>query len=276
VKTITSVERGQAAKPSEQGSAARELGAGGKTQDAPKELAVHLGGGVKMDFVLIPAGEFMMGDESGDTNAKPVHKVKITKPFYLGKYEVTVGQFRQFADETKHANTQWRDAFPGQTDEHPVANVSWDDANEFLKWLSGKEGKVCRLPTEAEWEYACRAGTQTKYSFGDDEKDLGDYAWYEKNADGGTHPVGRKKANRWGLYDMHGNALEWCQDWLDIEYYGKSPVDDPNCASNTVDNRVLRGGSWNRGAVFVGSAFREYMHPVNRVRDVGFRVARVP
>ena len=114
-----------------------------------------------------------------------------------------------------------------QTDEHPVVNVSWNDALAFCRWLSKKEGKICRLPTEAEWEYACRAGSTTRYCFGDDASDLGEYAWYGANSDRKTHPVGTKKPNAWGLYDMHGNAWEWCADGYDAEYYEKSPTDDP-------------------------------------------------
>jgi formylglycine-generating enzyme required for sulfatase activity len=168
-----------------------------------------------MTFTLISAGDFYMGsEESGDE--KPVHKVKINNPFYLGIYPVTQREWKAVMDD----NPSY---FKG--DDMPVEQVSWDDVQEFIKKLNEKEGTDrYRLPSEAEWEYACRVGTTSRYSFGDDESKLGDYAWYDDNSGDKTHPVGQKKPNSWGLYDMHGNVWEWVQDkWHDS--YGGAPTD---------------------------------------------------
>ena len=190
---------------------------------------------IGMKMVLIPAGEFTMGsnDNEDSDDEKPPHRVRITKPFYLGQFHVTVGQFRQFVEQSGYtpsvlvAGVSWKTAFPSQPDDCPVVNVSWNDAQAFCDWLSKKEGKAYRLPTEAEWEYACLAGTQAKWSFGDDGGKLGDYAWFSGNSRFHTHPVGQKKPNAWGLYDMLGNACEWCADWYDKGYYASSPVEYP-------------------------------------------------
>jgi formylglycine-generating enzyme len=306
-----------------------------QTSEPPKKLSVDLGGGVKMEMTLIPAGEFKMGSgESAEDTAAfsnktyggvmtadyfkgehPQHRVRITKPFYLGTYHVTRGQFRQFvADagyktdaekgkepgayswdpDTKafgfNAKYSWRNAGFEQTDEHPVVNVSWNDAEEFCKWLSKKEGKTYRLPTEAEWEYACRAGTTTRYYSGDDPETLAevgnvadatakakfpDWRWTIKASDGYvfTAPVGKFKPNAFGLYDMHGNAWQWCADRYGAEYYAKSPIDDPT-GPDSGDDRVLRGGSWNNGPYVTRSAGRFGLAPDDRGSIAGFRVAR--
>ena len=198
---------------------------------------------IGMKFKLIPAGTFTMGD--GDD----AHDVTLTKPFKMGVHEVTQAQYEQVMGVNPSK-------FKGA--DNPVENVSWDDAVEFCRRLSElpaekAAGNVYRLPTEAEWEYACRAGTTTKYSFGDDESEFGDYAWYCDNSDEQTHPVGSKKPNAWGLYDMHGNVLEWCQDW-----YGDYPsgsVTDPTGPA-VGSHRVIRGGSWDRTAGYCRSAHR--------------------
>ena len=177
---------------------------------------------IGMVLVPIPAGEFMMRDQ-------PLHRVTLTKSFYLGRTEVTQGQWKAVM-----GTTPWNsEKFVKEGDDYPATNVGWEDAVEFCRKLSEKEGVEYRLPTEAEWEYACRAGTTTAYSFGDDESQLGEYAWIEENTvDVGekyAHIVGQKKPNPWGLYDMHGNVFEWCQDW-----YGEYPsgaVTDPDWAS---------------------------------------------
>lgn len=145
-----------------------------------------------MKFTLIHAGEFLMGSEENDWE-KPSHKVKITNPFFLGTYPVTQREWKAVMSDNPSR-------FKG--DDLPVESVSWDDAQKFIKKLNAKEGtNQYRLPSEAEWEYACRANTTTRYSFGDDESRLGEYAWYAKNSDHKTHPVGQKKPNSWGLYD---------------------------------------------------------------------------
>ncbi len=185
-----------------------------QTTSPAKEVAVDLGGGVNLDLVLISAGSFTMGSTRADKYAigdeRPSHRVQISKPFYLGKYLVTQQQWKAVMGNNPSQ-------FQGLT--NPVDNVSWNDCQKFLKTLNGKVGGGSfSLPTEAQWEYACRAGSTTRYCFGDKESQLGDYAWYEDNNGNKTHPVGQKKPNAWGLYDMHGNVWEWCADWFDDEY----------------------------------------------------------
>ena len=232
---------------------------------------------IGMTMALIPAGEFLMGSPGNDNDPiEKQHRVRITKPFWLGMHLVTVGQFRKFVEESKYdAGTSWQKAFHGQSEDHPVELVSWNDAEAFCEWLGRKEGKKYRLPTEAEWEYACRAGTQTKWSFGDDENDLGDHAWFGSISNVLTHAVGKKRPNAWGLSDMHGNAPVWCQDWYDGGYYAKSPVDDPTGpATGTV--RVTRGSGWSSQAWNCRSACRGCQGPGDRWMDLGFRVSQVP
>ena len=203
--------------------------------------------------------------------------MEITRPFYLGATNVTVGQFRQFVDEAGYqvGDGRWRNPGFDQTDQHPVVFVSWNNAVDFCNWLSKKEGKAYRLPTEAEWEYSCRAGKAgSRYCFGDDEAQLEDYAWYNKNSGGGTHPVGKKKPNDWGLYDMHGNAWGWCQDNYDPNYYKTSPPKDPP-GPGAGGGRVARGGSWPFPPVYSRSAFRGYLPPDMRFNCGGFRVLLV-
>jgi formylglycine-generating enzyme required for sulfatase activity len=273
--------------------------------------------GIKLK--LIPAGQFLMGSSPGDKDAeddeKPWHWVRITQPFYLGVTEVTRGQFRRFVDdagyqteaekdgkggwgwseETKKFEQNPRYAWqnPGfeQTDEHPVVNVSWNDAQAFIAWLSRKEGLSYRLPTEAEWEYACRAGTKTQYFFGDDPEGLaavGNVAdgmakekypdWTRAIAarDGYiyTAPVGRFRPNPWGLFDTHGNVEEWCADWYDRGYYKQSPVDDPPGRPDGTLLRVRRGGCWNDNHRGVRAASRLGYIAGDRSIDLGFRLAR--
>jgi formylglycine-generating enzyme required for sulfatase activity len=242
-----------------------------KTKSPLKELTVDLSKGIKLEMVLIPAGEFKMGSVDKDAYdwEKPQHRVRITKPFYLGKYLVTQEQW-----EAVMGNNPSR--FKGP--KNPVETVSWDDCQKFLGKLNAKSaagGGKFQLPSEAQWEYACRAGSKTKYCFGDDESKLAEYAWYEKNMDSKTHPVGEKKPNAWGLYDMHGNVWEWCQDWWKDGYYKESPVDDPTGAA-TGDSRVRRGGSWDRPAWRCRSAFRDLVEPGYRGDFLGLRVSRVP
>jgi formylglycine-generating enzyme len=313
-----------------------------ETKEPPKKVAVDLGGGVKMKLVLIPAGEFMMGGEESAAktaaffnkipghnmqasflrNEYPQHHVYITKPFYLGIYTVTRGQFRQFVKETGYktdaekseerkkaaASTPdpkyegdiynphctWRNAGFEQTDEHPVVDVDWDDTEAFCKWLSRKEGKTYRLPTEAEWEYACRAGTTTRYYSGDDPKSLAKvgnvpgatikakspHLTATKASDGRvfTVPVGSFKPNAFGLYDMHGNVLQWCADWYSGKYYAESLAYDPTGPDGPVPGNmhVQRGGCWFFRSELARSAARYGAPPgVNCWAGfTGFRVAR--
>ena len=228
---------------------------------------IEVANSIEMKFRLIPAGEFMMGSPESDDDAasvsRPQHKVRITKPFYLGVYEVTQAEYEKVMGENPSK-------FKGAT--NPVERVSWDDAVEFCKRLSTKEGKTYRLPTEAEWEYACRAGTTTEYTFGDDPASLVEYAWDEGNSDGKTHAVGEKKPNAWGLYDMHGNVCEWCADWYAPDYYAVSPTDDPP-GPQTASHRVGRGGSWYDTAGNCVSSLRFGFVPSPRSANLGFRVA---
>jgi formylglycine-generating enzyme required for sulfatase activity len=234
-----------------------------ETTEPPKELAVDLGGGVKLDLVLVPAGSFTMGDAID----KPAHKVTITKPFYLGKYEVTQEQWEAvMGSNPSH--------FKGP--KNPVEQVSWDDCQQFLVKLnakSGGQGSKFVLPTEAQWEYACRAGSTGKFCFGDDEKQLGEYAWYKVNSGDKPQPVGEKKPNIFGLHDMHGNIWEWCQDWYGE--YGAEAVRDPS-GPTTGSIRVYRGGSWDDGGRYCQSACRYLDVPGGRGYYLGLRVARVP
>jgi formylglycine-generating enzyme required for sulfatase activity len=250
---------------------------------------------IGMKFKLIPAGTFTMGSSpkeierasslfGNDPWAKerlptegPAHEVEITQPFYLGVTEVTVGQFRQFVEEAKYnvGDDRWKNPGYGQFDDCPVVWVSWYDAVAFCDWLSEKEGKKYRLPTEAEWEYSCRAGKDNlRYCFGDDDAKLEDYCWYKKNSGDGTKPVRKKKPNDWGLYDMHGNAWEWCEDNYDPNYYKTSPRKDPP-GPGAGGERVVRGSSWCNAPVVCRSAFRHHFPPGGRPYDIGFRVLLV-
>jgi formylglycine-generating enzyme required for sulfatase activity len=222
-----------------------------------------------MKFLLIPAGKFIMGsppDEQGRSDDEIQHEVIISKPFYLQTTEVSQAQWKKVMDGDNPSH------FKDCGDDCPVERVSWDDAQKFISKLNQMEGtNKYRLPTEAEWEYAFRAGTQTIFSFADEEDKLGEYAWYEGNSDRKTHTVGKKKPNAWGLYDMRGNVWEWCQDWYG-EYPSNSVVDPKG--PDKGEYRVLRGGSWENGARVMRSANRDYNNPVMRLGSFGFRVAR--
>jgi formylglycine-generating enzyme required for sulfatase activity len=223
-----------------------------------------------MDFVLIAAGEFVMGapsDEEGRYRDEgPVHHVNIENPFYMGRYEVTQKQWRAIMGD----NPSW---FTGD-DNLPVEQVSWDDVHDFIRKLNEKEGTdKYRLPSEAEWEYACRAGTTTRYSFGDDESKLGDYAWYGDYTGGKTHPVGQKKPNLWGLYDMHGNVWEWVQDSWHSDYNG-APADGSAWESGDGARRVFRGGGWYDCTGYCRSAGRSQNDPRDRYAYLGFRILK--
>jgi formylglycine-generating enzyme required for sulfatase activity len=236
--------------------------------EEPEKIA-KLDNSIDMKFTLIPAGEFYMGSEES-VDEKPVHKVKINNPFYLGTYLVTQREWKAVMGDNPSG-------FKG--DDLPVENVSWDKVQKFIKKLKEKEGTdKYRLPSEAEWKYACLAGTTTRYSFGDDESKLGDYAWYATSlmslmTKRKTHLVGQKKSNPWGLYDMHGNVWEWVQDeWHDI-YYG-APTDGSAWESGGGADRVIRGGGWLSIAWYCRSAFRNRYAPRNRNLVLGFRLLR--
>jgi len=222
---------------------------------------------IGIEFVLIPSGSFMMGsDPSFDDehmDESPLHKVTISKAFYLGKYEVTQAQWIAVMGSNPSR-------FKGRN--NPVERVSWYDVQEFIKRLNALEGhERYRLPTEAEWEYAARAGTSTTYFFGDDVKELSNYAWYHENAGEGPRPVGQKQPNAWGLHDIYGNVREWVQDWYGAVYYANSPEVDPD-GPLVGSKRVDRGGSWGFNAMFCRSAFRGDVLPDSRLGYLGFRL----
>jgi len=231
---------------------------------------------IGMVLVPIPAGQFQMGSPDSDNDAeddqKPQHQVKITKPFYLAAYEVTQSQYEKVMGTRPWQGQIYVEDGP----DNPATYVSHDDAVDFCRKLSTQEGVEYRLPTEAEWEYACRAGTTTIYSFGDDTSKLGQHAWYDKNAwnvdEKYAHGVGQKLPNRWGLFDMHGNVFEWCQDWHGD--YRRGSVTDPSGAS-LGSVRVYRGGSWKVRLLsgLCHSANRRGT-PGRRRHDLGFRVLR--
>lgn len=237
--------------------------------------------GIGMKLELIPKGAFTMGspiDEIGRGDDETLHHVVITRGYYLGTTPVTQGQFEAVMGVNP---SHFRDSSIRRTDtcDHPVECVNWNDAMEFCKQLSEiptekQAGRSYRLPTEAEWEHACRAGSATAFSFGDEADGLGDYAWYQQNAAKQTHPVGLKKPNKWGIYDMHGNVWEWCSDPYD-GYPDVEIIDPGKNVEFGWDRYVLRGGSWNSLAIHCRSAQRG--HDTMGYHDFfsyfGFRVA---
>lgn len=233
---------------------------GALTTERPADFITNSLG---MELRLIPPGEFMMGPNAREDAAHLLHRVNIEKSFYIGVTEVTQGQWRAVMGNNP--------SFFQGDDSLPVENVPWNNCQAFLRRLSQTEGTEYRLPTEAEWEYSCRAGSTTKFCFGDDERTLGEYAWYIANSGRKTHPVGQKIANAWGLHDMHGNVLEWCQDG-----YDDFPGDAPQGNSVGTAYRMLRGGRFNCGAYCCPSAFRSWSTPTLTINYVGFRVVRTP
>nr|NCR38281.1 formylglycine-generating enzyme family protein [Microcystis aeruginosa S11-05]NCR51791.1 formylglycine-generating enzyme family protein [Microcystis aeruginosa S11-01] len=227
----------------------------------------NLADGITLEMVSLPAGKFLMGSPESDYE-KPPHQVKVNS-FAIGKYPITQAQYQAVMGNNPSGFKN--------NPQNPVENVSWNGAQAFCQKLSQITGKTYRLPTEAEWEYACRAGTTTRYYFGDDANQLGDYAWGGENSNGTTHPVGQKKPNGWGLYDMSGNVWEWCEDdWHDS--YAGAPDDGTAWIDN--DNRsqsrkCLRGGSWPDSPNLRRSADRGRGSPGRHVSNYGFRVACV-
>jgi len=227
----------------------------------PKEITTE--GGVEM--VLIPAGSFIMGDEKGEPDETP-HKVYVDA-FYMDRYQVTQQEYERLMGENP---SRWKGA------RDPVDQVRWSDAVKYCNARSREEGlEPCydletwrcnfdangyRLPTEAEWEYACRAGTKTSYYFGDDERKLRVFAWFEQNSGGRHHPVGQKLPNPWGLFDMHGNVWEWCNDFYKVDYYRESPERNPR-GPDEGETKVLRGGCFSSKPRECRSSHRYYENP---------------
>jgi formylglycine-generating enzyme required for sulfatase activity len=242
---------------------------------SPKEITNSIG----MKLVLVPKGTFMMGSPESDVNRQKnetQHEVTISKDYYLGVYEITQAQYEKVMGKNL---SLFQGAIVGNENaDLPVENVSWDEAVKFCKKLSAlpeekKAGRVYRLPTEAEWEYACRAGSKTAYSFDDEEGLLPEYGWFSRNSSRRTHTVGLLEPNAWGLHDMHGNVWEWCSDWY--EEYPKGAVSDPT-GPKEGSYRVLRGGCWNDEAAYCRSAFRIRLDPSYRSNILGFRLALSP
>jgi formylglycine-generating enzyme required for sulfatase activity len=254
----------------------------------PKEITNSIG----MKLVLIPKGTFFMGsppDEIGSQDYERLHEVTISRDYYMGVHEVTQAQYKKVMGKNpsyfqgdkvaiRHLRTN-RVVKDVDSSNHPVEQVSWGEAVEFCERLSAlpeekKAGRVYRLPTEAQWEYACRAGSTTAYGCGKD-RSLFDHAWYEINSQDQTHAVGQKKPNAWGMHDMHGNVWEWCSDWYDAQYYTQSPKDNPE-GPKRGSGRVARGGCWRDPAVLCRSAFRDGGIPGYRDVNLGFRVSAGP
>jgi formylglycine-generating enzyme required for sulfatase activity len=225
---------------------------------------INLIDGIQIELVLIPAGEFDMGSPPSEVarnvDEGPVRRIRISSPFYIGRYEITQAQWKAVMGNI------WSN-FKGI--DLPVDAIPWSQAVEFCQRLSEREHETFRLPTEAEWEFANRAGSTTAYSFGDDRSSLAQHAWYNSNSRHKTHPVGRKKPNAFGLYDMHGNVWEWCSDWYD-EYIVDSIIDPTGPSEGC--SRILRGGSWFSTLDLCRSANRGWNTPNIRDDDVGFRI----
>ena len=259
-------------------------GAPDATVEKPKTITTKSG----VEMVVIPAGHFEMGNSLGRADEKPVHRVWIDS-FLMDKYEVTQAEYEKLGKIEAFPNPSH---FKGEG--LPVEQVNWHHAANFCNARSKLEGlKPCyndaiecdfeadgyRLPTEAEWEYACRAGTDSAYSFGNDDKKLDDYAWLDANSSKKTHPVGQKQPNPWGLFDMHGNVAEWCHDIYDKNYYKSSPDKNPRGPTTEGKEYVLRGGSWASKAEGLRSTYRLGANPgftdACLARDaIGFRCVR--
>jgi formylglycine-generating enzyme required for sulfatase activity len=216
-----------------------------------------------MEFAYVPAGNFQMGSANGDDHEQPVHQVTFARGFYMGRYEVTQAQWQKVMGNNPST-------FSTCGENCPVEQVSADDAQEFIKKLNAaNDGYTYRLPSEAEWEYACRAGTTGDYA-----GDLNSMAWYTVNAEFKTHPVGQKQANAWGLYDMHGNVSEWVMDYQHNNYNG-APTDGSAWGKDVSDDRMFRGASWTFDAKHQRSAHRDEATHDYRWKDVGFRLVAV-
>lgn len=237
---------------------------------------------IGMEFIRVPKGTFFMGSEKDDPEAydieKPRHEVTISEDFYLGKYEVTQQEWENVMGSNPY-DTERNNGYGGYLNENFISpenpvTVSWKDAQEFIQKLNKLEGHDrYKLPTEAEWEYAARAGSATAYSFGDDKNYLDNYAWHsEQFGSGHHHQVGQKLPNPWGLFDMHGNVWEWVADYYSREYYSNSPSDQP-LGPESGSDRVVRGGSWHITSTSWRSAFRKGYKEDYRGISIGFRLA---
>jgi len=242
------------------------LAAGQVFQDPLKD------GGWGPKMVLIPKGSFKMGSDAGENNEKPVHKVTIGYDYAMSQYEITFDDYDRFCEATGRAKPADQGWGRGQ---RPVISVSWEDGKAYSQWLTEQTGNPYRLPSEAEWEYACRAGTTTAYSFGDDVNQSGNYAWYDKNSGSQTHPVGEKKPNAFGLYDMHGNVWEWLEDVWHENYQG-APVDGSAWMSGGDSSKhPLRGGSWDSDDYRLRCAYRFWDDTTYGYSYGGLRLSRM-
>jgi formylglycine-generating enzyme required for sulfatase activity len=227
-------------------------------------IPVEITNSVGMKLRLIPVGSFMMGSPASDQEAGdsefPQHRVTISKSFYMGVTEVTQGQWVAVMGNN-HSEFKYGD-------DYPVETVNWNKARDFCIELSQLTGESYRLPTEAEWEYACRAGTSTRYYWGDSDSEAGEYAWYYAQR---THPVGQLRGNSWGLYDMSGNVSEFCRDVF--QEYSSSAQRDPE-GPWYGSHRIVRGGGWGSEAKYIRSASRAMRTPISAGRNTGFRVVR--
>jgi len=216
-----------------------------------------------MELILVPPGTFDMGSDKGEREEKPVHKVTLQKAFYIGKYLVTQEQWEAIMGANP---SEFNDP------KKPVEMVSWNGCRDFIAKLREKGGRKFSLPSEAEWEYACRAGSTTEFCYGDDPAGLGEYAWYGGNSGGTTHVVGQKKPNQFGLFDMHGNVWEWCEDVWHDSYEGAPTDGSPRVEGGNQGFRVLRGGSWFYNPSRCRSADRNRLDPRSGGNSFGCRV----
>lgn len=248
-------------------------------EDTPKQMTSG-------NFVQVPQGTFIMGSNDYPDES-PEHLVKIHYDFAVSKYQITVKEYLEFVESTRSNYPEWLTDKSNMksitmthyknanlNDDAPIVGVSWENAKAYCKWRSQKEGKLYRLPTEAEWEFCCRAGNRGRYNFGNNGDDLNFYAWFNQNAHGVTHSVGTKKPNQWSIYDMHGNVWEWCEDvWHNN--YDLAPRDGSANKVGNANVRVLRGGSWADSSRYVRSSNRNGYDIDGCDNDLGFRIVMV-
>jgi len=275
------------ARPRSCGELLRAEGAAASAVRSPGTFRTFdLGGGMTMDFVWIPPGEFVQGSPASEkgrySDEGPQRRVRFASGFWLARTEVTQAQWERVMGATvreqrDRANPDW--LLRGEGESHPMYYVNWHESVEFCERLSSllssqlSGGESFRLPSESEWEYACRAGRTTRYHFGDEASDLDEYAWYAGNSRSSTHPVGRKRANAWGLHDMHGNVWEWCADVWHADYEGAPRDGSAWTSGGDSARRVLRGGSWLNYPDILRAAYRVRRSPDYRELNVGFRPA---